>query len=605
MGAFCARLVTAFQDTRRPYLAAQKKSQQVLLAWSALVDSSAGVDPLGLALRVGARLTSELLHCITSITPRARYFSFLPWCISDYRLHEAGRKGARGLRRAIEIREHALVLGCVLHHDGESCEGGALTGSEKAQEWFKKGIPARAALGSRRFSKNPALAAYFGSLVNLGLVRPTDEQVEDSDEEYELTFDDLELSERGQRVAAAYDRAVRGIAAADKIALSDTVDSADLREWGRRGGLCEVRQAKAPDRAILRELFLGRSGTNDQRPFRQHTLLLLLHLADEFADRGFGLEASVFNDATYFGCLVDWGSEDSPQPIAWPNELEDIALRWRAYHFHHYCWFALENVFAGVVAEARAADPVGTTYEALMAEVASRSAARTSSAALGLDKVTAVAKITPRELWQICGFHDDPMTLTGSKNWDKIVGPRHTLSEGRLEDVLRRESFGFGPNLLLSLVLVLSSLARYRRWEDTNYGRWLFKHAESDALLDVTTPQVLHIFRQECGDFTRVPLGQLAGLLLHRFVIRQHEMMAFTKSHDGSRAFFQTDQGRIFVRAEKAWEPKQENGRLRAALRILVDIGYLEPDAAIEGAFRRTPDGTAFLRSELTALARK
>jgi hypothetical protein len=586
-------------------LAAQKKSQQVLLAWSALVDSSAGVDPLGLALRVGARLTSELLHCITSITPRARYFSFLPWCISDYRLHEANRKGGRGLRRAIEIREHALVLGCVLHHDGESCEGGALTGSEKAQDWFREGVPARVALSSRRFSKNPALAAYFGSLVNLGLVRATDEQVEDSDEEYEFTFDDLELSEMGQRVAAAYGRAVRGIPATEKIASSDTVAAADLRKWGQRGGLCEVSQARAPDRAVLRELFLSRTGTTDQRPFRQHTLLLLLHFADEFADRGFSLEAPMFNDATYFGCLVDWSSDDSPEPIAWPTQLEDIALRWRAYHFHHYCWFALENIFAGVVAEARAADPAGTTFEALMAEIASRSAARTAAAALGLSHATALAEITPRELWGICGFRDDPMTAAGSKSWDEIVGARHMLSEGRLEDILRRESFGFGSNVLLSLVLVLSSLARYRRWEDTNYGRWLFKHAESDALLDVTTPQVLRILRQECGDFTRAPLGQLAGLIVRRFVIRQHEMMAFTKSHDGSRAFFQTDQGRIFVRAEKAWEPKQENGRLRAAVRILLDLDYLERDAAIEGAFRRAPDGEAFLRTELAALARK
>ena len=109
-------------------MAPRKDPKFMLLAWSALVESSAGVDPLGLALRVGARLTSQLLFCITSITPRARYFSFLPWCISDYRSREAARKGARGLRRGIQIREHALVLGCVLHHEGETCAGGALTG---------------------------------------------------------------------------------------------------------------------------------------------------------------------------------------------------------------------------------------------------------------------------------------------------------------------------------------------------------------------------------------------------------------------------------------------------------------------------------------------
>jgi hypothetical protein len=604
VGFFSRSYGHVFRDTTR-LMGARKDAKPILLVWSALVESSAGVDPLGLALRVGARLTSELLHCITSITPRARYFSFLPWCISDYRSREAGRKGARGLRRAIQIREHALVLGCVLHHEGVACDGGALTGSEEAQEWFKQGIPARPDVGSRRFSKNPALAAYFGSLVNLGLIRPTEEQIEDSDEERELTFDDLELSVLGQRVADAYARAVRTVPASEKIAASDTCAREELREWGRHGGLCEVRLAQAPDRAALRELFLSRDGTNDQRPFRQDTLLLLLHFADTFADLGYSLDAFSFNDATYFGCLVDLTSEEPPQPVAWPDALTDIALRWRAYHFHHFCWFVLENMFAGVVAEARAADPTGTTFEALMAEIESRAAASEAAEALGLDSTTALAKITPTDLWKMCGFHGAPMTSAGSERWNESIGARHTLSEARLEDLLRWKTFGFGAKALLNLVLLLSSLARYRRWEETDYGNWLFRHAENDPLLDVTTPQVLRVFREQSDDFTRTPLGQLAGLVLRRFVIRQHEAMAFTKSHDGSRAFFHTDQGRIFVRAEKAWEPKQDNGRFRAAVRILVDLGYLGPDPDFEGAFRRTPDGEAFLHTELAALARK
>ena len=129
-------------------MAARKLHSPIILAWSAPIESTAGVDPLGLALRVGARLTSELLHCITSITPRARYFSFLAWCISDFRSREAGRKLSRGLRRGIQIREHALVLGCVLHHDGEACVGGGLTGSEKAVEWIRAGVPTRVDLSS-------------------------------------------------------------------------------------------------------------------------------------------------------------------------------------------------------------------------------------------------------------------------------------------------------------------------------------------------------------------------------------------------------------------------------------------------------------------------
>lgn len=44
-----------------------------------------------------------------------------------------------------------------------------------------------------------------------------------------------------------------------------------------------------------------------------------------------------------------------------------------------------------------------------------------------------------------------------------LVGPRHILSERRLELVMRQKTFGFGASVLLGVVLLLNSLARYRR----------------------------------------------------------------------------------------------------------------------------------------------
>ena len=583
-------------------MASRKTEKPILLAWSERVETSAGVDPLGLALRVGARITSQLLHCITSITPRARYFSFLPWCIQDYRLREAGTNNARSLRQAIEIREHALVLGCILHHEGHACEGGGLTGSDKAIEWFGEGIPARPDLSSRSFFKNPALNAYFGSMANIGLIRPTEELVEDSEEEQQITFDDIELSDLGKRVATAYGLGIQSLPAPPTISKSDIIPREGLHEWGELGGLCALRLSRSPDREVLRDLFFSAGETSDAHAFRRQTLLLLLHFSDEFSDKTFGLNADAFSDATYFGRLVDWGSDDLPEPVVWPAVLADIALRWRMYHFHHYCWFALEWMFGAVVSEAQAADVGGLDLEGLLDEIGSRSGKNESAEVLGMNSMVEIATLTPRELWTMCGFNEDPMTESGSQLWDESVDARHVLSEGRLEDVLRRKEFCFAASILLGLVLLLSSIARYRRWEDTDYGKWLFGHAENDAFLDVTTPQVLRFLRQEFEDFTQIPLAKIAARILLRFVIRQHETMAFTKSQDGSRAFFHVDQGRIFTRAGKSWRPRLENGRLRSAVRILMDLGYLEKDDETEGAFRRTSDGSAYLQDKLMAL---
>ena len=84
-----------------------------LLHWNKELPSASPADPLGLNLRVSARLSDELLYCITSITPRARYYAFFPWAFQDYNDHERAKQGDRGRIKAVLARERAMVLGAV------------------------------------------------------------------------------------------------------------------------------------------------------------------------------------------------------------------------------------------------------------------------------------------------------------------------------------------------------------------------------------------------------------------------------------------------------------------------------------------------------------
>jgi hypothetical protein len=105
-----------------------------LLHWNKEFPSASPADPLGLNLRVSARLSDELLYCITSITPRARYYAFFPWAFQDYNDHENAKRGDRGRIKGVLVRERAMVLGAVLHHDGHACEGDALGGVERSHK---------------------------------------------------------------------------------------------------------------------------------------------------------------------------------------------------------------------------------------------------------------------------------------------------------------------------------------------------------------------------------------------------------------------------------------------------------------------------------------
>ena len=85
-------------------MAKKAEPERLLLRWSEHVPASDVQDPLGLGLRGSTRLASRLLFCITSVTPRARYFSFIPWCIFDYQKREKGKSFSTGLRDAIVFR---------------------------------------------------------------------------------------------------------------------------------------------------------------------------------------------------------------------------------------------------------------------------------------------------------------------------------------------------------------------------------------------------------------------------------------------------------------------------------------------------------------------
>ena len=349
-----------------------------LLHWNKELPSASAADPLGLNLRVSARLGDELLHCITSITPRARYYSFFPWAFQDYNQHERSTKQDRGRIKGVLARERAMVLGAVLHHDGKSCEDGALGGSDRAIEQANK----------RRLSYDLARwqhlgapegqfgAAYKGSLINLGLFETEEPSVQD---EADVDTSELsaetqsievrELSALGKRLALAFDRSVRGTQyVKQQWTASDAVRADILKEFGARAGLCEIASKRATDRDALRSVFFA-CDEELQKPShhrRRMSLLLLLECVGRAHGAGISLDNSSFGDICYFGALLaDTESKPKKIPIRLHDLLSDIASRWRVYFFQSYLAVALQSFLVTCVRLLRGR-PGGVSYQNLL-----------------------------------------------------------------------------------------------------------------------------------------------------------------------------------------------------------------------------------------------
>jgi hypothetical protein len=569
----------------------------VLLRWSAHTPFSDVQDPLGLGLRGSTRLASRLLYCITSITPRARYFSFIPWCIYDHEQREKGQSHALGLRDAIIIREQVLTLACIAHHSGEPCAGGGLVGSRDARKWFAGSATEANFKKMKKFSKNPALGAYLNSIVNLGLfVTETERTDSDGDEvEEDLTFEDIELSALGLDLAKRFDEKAGGLNASKQIASKDRICSiSDLAKFGKHRGLCEVSEKGAADRELLRDIFFALvDSKGESHRVRRQSLLLMLELCRQCNMNSLDLDEDAFASSVYYEEVV---TDESRLPVAIPRQLLDIANRWRMFYFHHFMSVAFEGIFSWLVSQLSDCGLGGATSESLVAQLDHATVSKNLSEVLMVKLRSSFSDLTPSALLEQAGVTKGYLDEVVSKSVDSAIQSRTPFAEDTLEKLIRSNEHLHSPTgLALPMILLSVTLARYSQWETGNYGKWLASVA-NDPYLDLVPPVVTSGLERRFGDWWNTNFKELTNFVLSRYVVQQHQSMSYEKTITGERCLLQVDGSRI-VATGGFDKIGMGNPRLGSAQQILTDLGLIGPDA--DGFVGLTDDGKLFLKREM------
>ena len=575
----------------------QAQKSPVLLRWSEHLPASDVQDPLGLGLRGSARLASRLLYCITSVTPRARYFSFIPWCVFNYRQQEEGKPFAMGLRDAIVLREQALTLACVTHHRGKPCKGGALVGSQSAQKWFARGEKEANFKKLKNFAKNPALSAYFNSLVNLGFF-VTESELPDTDEEsnvQESTFDDIELSDLGLDLAERYDSVVGKLAVTKQLATKDRSSSlVRLAEFGKHGGLCELSDTGSADRELLQNTFFALVvSKGDSHQVRRQSLLLTLELCRQFSADQWVCRETEFKGAIYYGEVAN---EEYRLNVVVPKQLIDIATRWRMFYFHHFMGVALEGLFSWLVSQLGACGLAGATVESLVVRLDESSVRKSLSEIFQVNLKGSFGQSNPSNLFASIGLSRGDLDVLLSKSLDKAVRSQSPFAEDSLEYTIRgNEHLYSSTGLALPMILLATTLARHTQWEVTNYGKWLASTV-SDPYLDLVPPLVTMGLSRRFGNWWNCTWKELASFVLSRYVVQQHQSMSYEKTSTGDRCLLQVDGPKVVSTGDYD-EIGMGNPRLRSAIQILKDLGLMEDDD--DGVTHLTTEGKQFLKREL------
>lgn len=569
-----------------------------LLRWSDHVSASDVTDPLGLGLRGSTRLASLLLYCITSITPRARYFSFIPWSISDWQRREKDQPHAFGLRRGIAVRERALTIGCIVHHDGEGCDGPGLNGVRGGKRWFAKS-PTTFDPKSLKLTKNSILGAYYTSLVNLGCFVSDDERAETEEEieDSEFTFDDIELTELGHELANSYGSQVQRLGSVKRLSQLDRTSTvASLKEFGKRGGLCELVDPSCPDRDILRKVFFAQSGFSGKSHFRRNrSLVLMLELCRQLSVDGWNLNGFTFGSSVYCGEIFEDGESLA---VSIPTPLQDTATRWRMFYFHHYMSVALEGMFSWLVTQLNDRGLTGATIDDLSAELHSPLVSRAIGELIDQKLPKDFGASTPSAFFGILGISESELTVELSREIDEKITAENATSEAWLEDAVRAGEYQQSPaGLAVPCILFALTLGRYKQWEETEYGNWLASDAVvKDPYLDLLPSTVSLGLARHQGDWWRHPWAELAQHVLSRYVVQQHQSMAYEKTATGDRCLLEVDGERVI--SDSFFDKiGLGNPRLGSAIQILTDLALLTEDD--DGTKQVTEDGLKVLRTEL------
>jgi len=570
----------------------KKKNESILLSWLKLVPISEGQDPLGMNLRVSSRLGVQLLYCITSITPRARYYSLIPWALSM----TPKLSVSRPQWDLVKYIERAFAVGCINSHEGEACKDGRLIGSNIIRRLFRKHQANIINIDALKYAKIPATNMYFRSLANLRLFNIPEgmEEIDDENEAEKITLDRVELSPLGQELANAYDQVIRQINPIKFLRVGKTSKLSDLGYWGRAGCLCSIRKG-APDQIMLRRLMFNQAGfDNRSHEFRRYSLMLILHLVDQIADIRLSLSTGSFGSAVYFGSILD--DSQNYHRISWPSSLNDIAMRWRMFYFHYYLTAALENLFVNIVHKANEDRLKGTNISDFLKPLSGIKFASRFEKLLGGRLKEPFLELTPRKLFASFGVDLKAADHRSSRIFDDKVDNRNVLSEVAILDKLESKEYLFTPEgIALAFTLCITVIMRYIRWDDTRYGGWTDQAVKNAPALNVAVPVVIRELINRWGDFWNISIGKLADHIIQRFIIRQHLWIAIEKSGP----FFYVDGDRIIGLKKRYEKPAYGNPRLASAVIILKDLELLVSDRDDPNLVRLSKEGKQWLKNEL------
>ena len=218
-----------------------------------------GEDHLGL-LSVGIAISDILLPGITSITIRARYYSFLCWVIEDF-WKQSGKKTVANFKIFLRKREMAYIFANI----SQPNEYGVAGSTKGNKYWQESGQMISV---NRKYLKNDygALSLYGNPMVSCNLLVYAGNPVPKTKEPF------------GKEAARAFEETISKTSYYLKYLNSEEIPKSVLQEYGEVASLNMLASKNSMDREVLRKVFFNINDQDFTSVQRRETLTYLLHI---------------------------------------------------------------------------------------------------------------------------------------------------------------------------------------------------------------------------------------------------------------------------------------------------------------------------------------
>jgi hypothetical protein len=515
---------------------------------------SGGQDHLGLGSVSSDRILPKLAPGINVLTFHPRYWSFYTFVLDEFWQRDLPRT-RRAFVEFYRPCEAIFTVGAQLCDQPEHEQYGRLrgvVGAQKASPYAAQEPEAFDPQFSYMDSDLGGYGLYYATTIAaMGLIAPALAGTN-------LSFD--APTPEGRIVAGGFRAAVADITYYREYFAdpSRPVPYEVVRDYIRRACLCQLQTKAAPDRELLRDVFLH-AGAKDAT--RRATLRFLLDLAHQ--SDGTPLDEDAFRQLIYFRAHPD-GATYSPRV-----GIERTARRWRLYQAREYYSYALNRLWAYLCAWGLDAS-VGGSRAVPMATLWEHAEAALDFASLAADFGIAdpgFSAFTP--IVEVAAWAEEVANVTGTLDdgWD-IQAPLH-------EHALYWWSRGSesGPATLPGMVVLLLLVAARLGSPVT-----AATYAEDWDLVTeggVSRLAMSRFFGQlRRRAMAQDTIGELLEWLYRDYVIRQHQQVAVTKLPDDTYRFRREgDRLQFFQHRDEAF---MNSSRFDALATTVHELGFVQ-----------------------------